>query len=129
MAGSAALVTESEGRPPSWLSRLATGFTPPRLPPTSSRAFRFHMAFTLLYAVFEGIIGNAPLMAVKAMNASDAQVQLPLAMTAGALFASVLTGAAVAARRQKPFLGLPGFAGARAAPVVAVVALGGGVPR
>src|SRR5258708_27003465 len=118
MAGSAALVTESEGRPPSWLSRLATGFTPPRLPPTSSRAFRFHMAFTLLYAVFEGIIGNAPLMAVKAMNASDAQLQLPLAMTSVALFASVFTGAAMATRRTNPFVGRLGFACATGALLV-----------
>src|SRR5260370_22506461 len=128
MAGSAALVTDSEGRPPSWLSRLATGFTPPRLPPTSSRAFRFHMAFTLLYAAFEGIIGNAPLMAVKAMNASDAQLQLPLAMTSVALFASVFTGAAMATRRKKPFRVLPGFAGAVSVLVIAWLPAPGGLP-
>jgi len=47
------------------------------------------MAYTLLDAVFAGIIANVPLMAVKAMNATDVQLQLPLAMTSVGLFSSV----------------------------------------
>jgi hypothetical protein len=77
------------------------------------------MAFTLLYAVFEGVIGNAPLMAVKAMNATDVQLQLPLGMTSIGLFGAVFFGAAMARRRKKPFVLVPGFAGAMAALVMA----------
>jgi hypothetical protein len=77
------------------------------------------MAFTLLYALFEGIMGNAPLMAVKSMGASDRQLQLPLAMASVGLFLSVFFGAAMARRRKNPFVVVPGFAGAVAALVMA----------
>ena len=73
------------------------------------------MAFTLLYAVFEGIMGNAPLMAVKAMDATDVQLQLPLAMTSAGLFSAVVLGGAMARRRKKAFVLVPGFAAAIAA--------------
>lgn len=73
------------------------------------------MAFTLLYAFFEGIVANAPLMAVKAMNASDTQLQMPLAMTSAGIFGAVFFGAAMATRPKKPFVLVPGFAGAAAA--------------
>jgi hypothetical protein len=73
------------------------------------------MAFTLLYAVFEGVMGNTPLMAVKAMNASDAQLQLPLAMASAGLFIAVISGSTMARRRKKPFVLAPGFAATIAA--------------
>src|SRR5262249_42880155 len=101
--------------PPALYSRLTAGFTPPRLPPASSNAFRYQLAFTLLYAFFEVVMGNAPLMAVKALNASDAQLQLPLAMASVGLFGAVFFGTAMAARRKKPFVVVPGFVGAAAA--------------
>jgi len=91
---------------------LAAAFAPPHLPPASRRAFRFHMAYTLLDAVFAGILGNAPLMAVKAMGATDVQLELPLAMASVGLFGSVFAGAAMAGRRKKPFVVVPGVAGA-----------------
>jgi hypothetical protein len=100
-------------------SWIEAAFCPPLLPPASRRAFRFQMAFTLLYALFEGILGNAPLMAVKAMNASDAQLQLPLAMTSAGLFGSVLFGTAMARGRKKPFVIVPGFVGAATAMAMA----------
>lgn len=104
-----------------WGSRVAAGFVAPDLPPTARRAFRFHMAFALLYSMFEGIIGNVPLMAVKAMNATDAQLQLPLAMASAGIFGSVLFGAAMARNRKKPFVLVPGFAGAVAALVMSLI--------
>ena len=116
------LVTATEEapvRPATWLTRVLAGFTPPPLPPTSRRAFRFHMAFILLDAVFAGIMGNAPLMAIKAMGATDVQLQVPLAMASIGLFAAVFTGAAMATRRKKPFVLVPGFAGAISAMLMA----------
>jgi MFS family permease len=77
------------------------------------------MAYTLLDAVFAGIVGNAPLMAVKAMGATDVQLQLPLAMASIGLFGSVFSGAAMASRRKKPFVVAPGLAGAVSALVMA----------
>ena len=77
------------------------------------------MGHALLYALFEGVMGNAPLMAVKAMNATDVQLQLPLAMTSVGLFGSVFLGAAMATRRKKPFVIVPGFAGAVSALLMA----------
>jgi MFS family permease len=73
------------------------------------------MAYTLLDAVFAGILGNAPLMAVKAMGATDVQLELPLAMASLGLFGAVFSGAAMAGRRKKPFVVVPGVAGAIAA--------------
>jgi hypothetical protein len=93
----------------------AWSFAPPPLPATARRAFRFHVAFALLDAVFAGIMGNAPLMAVKAMSATDVQLQLPLAMASIGLFASVFSGAWMASRRKKPFVVVPGMLGAVAA--------------
>jgi hypothetical protein len=107
------------GRESNRLRQVAAGFTPPRLLPVSSSAFRYHMAFTLLYSFFEGIMGNAPLMAVKAMGASDSQLELPLGMASVGIFASVLLGAVMARRRKKPFVALPGFAAAVAAFIMA----------
>src|SRR5690242_5177995 len=91
-------VQDAEHRRKTWRARVAAGFTPPRLPAISRRAFRYQMAYTLLYAVFEGVMANAPLMAVKAMNATDVQLQVPLAMTSIGLFGSVLLGAVMATR-------------------------------
>ncbi len=115
MAALAPAAEEGPQPPVSRWSRFANGFRPPRLPPASRRAFRYHTAFTLLYAFFEGIMGNAPLMAVKALNATDVQLQLPLGMASVGLFGSVFFGAAMARRRKKPFVVVPGFAGALAA--------------
>jgi MFS family permease len=110
---------EAPARPATWLSRVRAGFTPPPLPSTSRRAFRFHMAFILLDAVFAGIMGNAPLMAVKSMGATDVQLQVPLAMASIGLFGAVFSGAAMATRRKKPFVLVPGFAGAISAMLMA----------
>jgi MFS family permease len=77
------------------------------------------MAFILLDAVFAGIMGNAPLMAIKAMGATDVQLQVPLAMASIGLFAAVFSGAAMATRRKKPYVLVPGFAGAISAMVMA----------
>jgi len=76
------------------------------------------MAFILLDAVFAGIIGNAPLMAVKAMNATDVQLQVPQSMASVGLFAAVIAGAAMATRRKKPFVLAPGIAEAISALVM-----------
>src|ERR1700722_6514624 len=115
MSSPLAAAEPATGPPSGRRAWIADGFRPPRLPPTSQRAFSFHMGFTLLYALFEGIMGNAPLMAVKAMNATDVQLQLPLGMAAAGLFGSVFFGVAMARLSKKPFVLVPGFAGAAAA--------------
>lgn len=99
--------------------RLAAGFTPPALPPNSRSAFRFHLAFTIFYAIFEGITANAPVMAVESMNAADVQLQMPLAMASIGLFLSVFMGSFMATRRKKPFVLAPGFIAAVTAIVMA----------
>jgi hypothetical protein len=116
MPALATATEEAPVRPATWLTRVRAGFTPPPLPPTSRLAFRFHMAFILLDAVFAGIMGNAPLMAVKAMGATDEQLQVPLAMASIGLFAAVFSGAAMATRRKKPFVLVPGYGRARRSP-------------
>src|SRR5271165_970533 len=102
-------------RPPTRLDGLAAAFRPPELPPASRRAFRFHMAFALLEGVALGILYNVPLMAVKAMGATDRQLQIPIIMTSLGLFSSVFTGLAMSTRLKKPFVLVPGIASAVAA--------------
>jgi MFS family permease len=68
------------------------------------------MAYTLLDAVFSGIMANTPVMAIKAMHATDAQLQLPVAMASIGIFTSVFTGVSMASRRKKPFVLVPGMA-------------------
>src|SRR5258708_18359830 len=106
-------------RPATRLARLAAAFQPPDLPPASRRAFRFHMAFALLEGMALGIIYNVPLMAVKAMGASDRQLQIPIIITSLGLFSSVFTGIAMSTRRKKPFVLVPGAASAVAALLMA----------
>jgi MFS family permease len=100
-------------------SGFRAGFTPPAMPPVSGRAFRFHMAYVLLDAVSAGIQSNAPVMAVKAMQASDQQLQIPLVMTSLGLFASVFMGILMARRSKKLFVVLPGIASGISALVMA----------
>ena len=95
-------------------SRFLAGFTPPDLPPESRRAFRFHMAYAVLDAVNDGILANTPLMAVKAMAASDAQLQIPLVTSSLGFLASVFMGVAMATRHKKPFIVVPGLLSAMA---------------
>jgi hypothetical protein len=90
-------------------SRFLAAFTCPELPPDSRRAFRFHMTFAVLDAVKDGILANTPLMAVKAMLATDAQLQIPLVISSVGFLASVFMGVAMATRHKKPFVVLPGF--------------------
>ncbi|HLK68999.1 MAG TPA: MFS transporter [Bryobacteraceae bacterium] len=89
---------------------FAAGFTPPKLPTVSRGAFRYHMAYSLLDALSAGIQSNAALMAVKAMQASDAQLQIPIVMTSVGLFASVVMGMVMARRPKKLFVLIPGIA-------------------
>jgi len=106
-------VTENAASPGGF-AVIVRAFAPPTLPEVSRRAFQFHMAYTLLDSVFAGIVANAPLMAVKAMHATDALLQLPIAMAAIGLFASAFTGVAMADRHKKPFVVAPGLAMAAA---------------
>jgi MFS family permease len=85
-------------------------FLPPDLRSVSGRAFRFHLAYTLLDAVYSGIMANTPVMAIKAMHATDAQLQLPVAMASIGIFTSVFTGVTMAGRRKQPFVTMPGVA-------------------
>ncbi len=114
----AAIVTVAE-RPPTRLARFASAFRPPNLPPASRRAFRFHLAFAVLEGIALGIIYNVPLMAVKAMGATDRQLQIPIIMSSLGLFSSVFTGIAMSTRRKKPFVLVPGVASALAALLMA----------
>jgi MFS family permease len=92
---------------------------PPALPPVSRRAFRLHMAYTVLSGVQHGIIANVPVMAVKALDATDPQLQLPQAMISLGLFVSAFTGVAMARRMKKPFVWIPGALGALSVLVMA----------
>lgn len=97
----------------------------PDLPAVARRAFRFHMAYSVLEAVSLGILNNAPLMAVKTMGATDVQLQMPQIMTALGLFSAVFTGVAMATRSKKPFVVVPGVISAICALVMAWVGSAG----
>jgi MFS family permease len=93
-------------------SRILPAFRPPPLPPISRRAFRLHFAYTMLIAIADGILANAPLMAVKALSATDAQLQMPLSMASVGLFISAFLGMLMAGHRKKPFVLIPCAIGA-----------------
>lgn len=115
------LDVQSAALPASFARRAAAGFAPPELPRESQRAFTYHLAFTVFYAIFEGITANVPIMAVESMQATDVQLQLPLAMASVGLFLSVGLGTVMARRRKKPFVLAPGLVAAIAAIVMAGV--------
>jgi MFS family permease len=79
------------------------------------------MAYVLLDSISAGILSNVPLMALKALHASDTQIQIPIAMTSAGLFSSVITGAIMARRRKMGFILVPGLAGALAMLIMAWV--------
>ena len=95
-----------------WPPHITSAFRPPDLPAVSRRAFRFHLAYTLLDSISAGILANVPLMALKFLHASDAQLQIPISMTSAALFAAVITGSIMARQRKMPWVLGPGLAGA-----------------
>jgi len=99
--------------------RILAAFTPPELPPVSRRAFRFHISYAVLDALKDGVLANTPLMAVKAMQATDAQLQIPLVMASLGFLASVFAGVAMATRHKKPFVLLPGVLSAVSALLMA----------
>jgi hypothetical protein len=95
-------------------ARIAKAFRPPPLPPVSGRAFQLHMAYVVLAAISHGILVNVPVMAVKALQGTDTQLQLPQAIASFGLFVSAFTGVAMARRYKKPFVWAPGLIGSLA---------------
>jgi hypothetical protein len=75
----------------------------------SRKAFRWQMAWSVAQALAEGILANAPVMAIKMMAASDWQMGIRLCLSSLGMLAGLVIGWVMATRSKRPFVLLPGI--------------------
>ncbi|QQE13555.1 MFS transporter [Planctomycetota bacterium] len=71
--------------------------------------YRWQMGWALMRAVTDGIMANAPVMAIKSMGATDWKLGLTLTLSSLGMFASLWIGWLMARRGKKPFVVMPGI--------------------
>ncbi|MFG0250813.1 MAG: MFS transporter [Phycisphaeraceae bacterium JB051] len=81
----------------------------PLLTGKSRHAFGWQMAWSIAQALAEGILANAPVMALKMMAASDWQMGIRLCLSSLGMFAGLIIGWIMAGRSKRPFVFLPGM--------------------
>jgi MFS family permease len=81
----------------------------PDLPPNARRTFRFHVAYALLDAACGGILLNAPVVALKAIEGQNWQLPIREAFSGIGMLVGLYLGSWMAARRKMPFVFLPGI--------------------
>jgi len=73
------------------------------------RTFRFHLAFALLDAACGGILLNAPIIAIKAIDAENWQLPIREVLGGVGMLAALYLGSWMAPRRKMPFVFIPGM--------------------
>ncbi|QDU35498.1 Major Facilitator Superfamily protein [Poriferisphaera corsica] len=71
--------------------------------------YRWQMGWAVAMAVTDGIMANAPVMALKSMAAEPWKLGVNLALSSVGMFASLWIGWLMARRRKKPFVVVPGL--------------------
>lgn len=85
------------------------GFFRIGLPEACRSTFRWHLSYALLDAVAGGILLNAPMMALKRMNAPSWQLPLRELYSGIGMLLALYLGGWMANRRKLPFVVIPGI--------------------
>ena len=93
----------------SWLERIRSFFHGPPLDGNSRRTFRYHLGYAVLDAMAGGILLNAPIVAIKALDAANWQLHLRELYVGLGMVASLYLGARMARRAKMPFVFIPGL--------------------
>ncbi len=94
---------------PTFETKLRAFFTGPDLPADARRTFRFHVAYAILDAVVGGVLLNAPIVALRAMQADSWQLPIREVFSGVGMLAALYLGSWMAPRRKMPFVFIPGL--------------------
>lgn len=89
--------------------RRLSAFFRIELPESSRATFRFHLAYAVLDAAAGGILLNAPMMALKRMDAPAWQLPLRELFSGMGMLLALYLGGWMAHRRKLPFVVVPGL--------------------
>ena len=98
----------------------ASLFRGPDLTGNARRTFRFHLAYAVLDAAAGGILLNAPLVALKALDAPNWHLPLRELYSGVGMIATLYLGSWMARRRKMPFVFIPGVIAGISAVMMAV---------
>jgi hypothetical protein len=96
-------------------------FRRPPLTGNALRTFRLHLVYVVLDAVAGGILLNAPLVALKALEAQNWHLPLRELFSGVGMLLSLYLGCWMARRRKMPFVFIPGILAAISAILMATV--------
>lgn len=91
-----------------WGDSLRAYWRGPALEGNARRTYRLHLTYALCDATAGGILLNAPLVAIKAFEASNWQLYLRELLAGVGMVAALYLGARMATRRKMPFVFIPG---------------------
>jgi hypothetical protein len=80
----------------------------PRLPLNAGRTFQWHRAYAVLDAAAGGVLLNAPMVALKTMDAPTWNLPLRELLSGVGMIAALYLGSWMATRRKMPFVFIPG---------------------
>jgi Major Facilitator Superfamily len=88
-----------------------TAFVPTTrsLAPEVRRTYACHWVYSALGGINAGILTNAQAVGIKALQAADWQLVLPITLSGVGMLATLLLGAWMARCRKMPFVLIPGF--------------------
>lgn len=82
----------------------------PKLHGESRRTYRRHLTYAIFQALAEGILANAPVMALKGMGSPNWQMALEKSISSFGMFLLIYLGGVMAVRKKMPFVFWPGIA-------------------
>jgi Major Facilitator Superfamily len=86
-----------------------TATTAEPLAPDVRRTYACHWAYSALSGINAGILTNAQAVSIKALNAADWQLVLPITLSGAGMLVTLLLGVWMARRPKMPFVVIPGF--------------------
>ncbi|MGD9127939.1 MAG: hypothetical protein PVH19_11230, partial [Planctomycetia bacterium] len=91
------------------MNQLIRFFKGPDLLPETRHTYRRHMAQVFCQATAEGILANAPVIALMGLGSPDWQMALEKTISSIGLFAVIYFGGLMAVRKKMPFFFYPGM--------------------
>ncbi len=92
------------------IEKINSFFAGPKLlSGAGARTYRKHLAYAVFQALAEGVLANAPVMALKGMASPSWQMALEKSISSFGMFLLVYLGGVMAVRRKMPFVFWPGM--------------------